>query len=94
MCSGLNVQLEGPSKISLYVYDNNTFIVESFLDTETIVKAVTPQSFNTLTDLNTDDIIKGESRKPGFSYIEKNVGAKNVYTFSLKPHSYRVFKML
>src|SRR5206468_7888764 len=28
----MNVQIEGPSKISLYVYDNNTFIAESFSD--------------------------------------------------------------
>ncbi len=93
LCAQLNVQIEGPSKISLYVYDNNTFIVESFLDTETIVKAVTPQSFNTITDINSGDIIKGEIRKPGVSYIEKNSAEKNVYTFTIKPHSFRVFKM-
>jgi hypothetical protein len=43
--------------------------------------------------MNSGDIIKGEIRKPGFSYIEKNKGSKNVYTFTIKPHSFRVFKM-
>ncbi len=89
--SKLNVQIEGPSKISLYVYDNNTFIAESFLDTETIVKIVTPTSFSTITDVNSGTVINGELRKPGFSYTEKNLSAKNVYTFTLKPHSFRVF---
>jgi len=93
LCGNLNIQIEGPSKISLYVYDNNTFIVKSFLDTETIVKAITPQAFNTIIDINTNELIKGELRKPGFSYVEKNLGAKNVYTFTLKPHSFKVFKM-
>jgi hypothetical protein len=93
LCKQLNVQIEGSSKISLYVYDNNTCIVESFLDTETIAKIVTPSSFNTITDLNTNQVINGELRKPGFSYIERNTGSKNVYTFTLKPHSFRVFKM-
>jgi len=93
LCAQLNVQIEGSSKISSYVYDNNTFIVESFLDKETVVKAVTPQSVNTITDINTGDIVKGEIRKPGFSYIEKNSGSKNVFTFALKPHSFRVFKV-
>jgi hypothetical protein len=93
LCKQLNVQIEGSSKISLYAYDNNTFIVESFLDTETIAKIVTPSSFDTITDLNTNQVINGELRKPGFSYIEKNAGSKNVYTFTLKPHSFRVFKM-
>ncbi len=93
LCGQLSVQIEGPSKISLYVYDNNTFIVESFLDTETMVKVVTPNSFNVITDINTNQVINGELRKPGFSYIEKNTGSKNVYTFTVKPHSFRVFKM-
>ncbi len=93
LCSQLKVQIEGPSKISLYVYDNNTFIVESFLDTEQIAKAVTPPTFNAITDFNTNEEIRGESRKPGFSYIEKNQTAKNVYSFTIKPHSFRIFRM-
>lgn len=93
LCSNLNVQIEGSSKISLYVYDNDTFIVESFLDTETVVKTVTSTAFNSITDINSGDIIKGELRKSGFSYIEKSPGSKNVYTFILKPHSFKVFKM-
>jgi outer membrane lipoprotein-sorting protein len=93
LCGKLNVQIEGPSKISLYVYDNNTFIVESFLDKETVVKAVTPSSFTTITDLTNNQVINGELRKPGFSYIERNSGEKNIYTFTLKPHSFRVFRM-
>jgi hypothetical protein len=89
----LKVQIEGPSNISLYVYDNNTFIVESFLDTETVVKAVTSTSFNSITDITSNQSISGELRKPGFSYTEKNTASKNVYTFTIKPHSFRVFKM-
>ncbi len=42
MSAQLPVHIEGPSGISLYVYDNNTFIAESFLDKETVIKAVTP----------------------------------------------------
>ncbi|HWB27781.1 MAG TPA: hypothetical protein VG738_20045 [Chitinophagaceae bacterium] len=87
----LPVHIEGPSGISLFVYDNNTFIVESFLDKETIVKAVTPASFETITDINSNQAISGELRQPGFSYIEKNMGPKNVYSFTVKPHSFRVF---
>ncbi len=93
LCGTLNVQMEGPSKISLYVYDNNTFIVESFLETEQMIKVVTPPTFNAITDINTNEGIKGEARKAGFSYIEKNQTSKNVYSFTVKPHSFRVFRM-
>lgn len=93
MGAQMNVQIEGPSKISLYVYDNNTFIVESFSDTETVVKAVTSESFNTITDIISKETIGGELRRPGFSFIERSPGSKNIYTFILKPHSFRVFKL-
>jgi hypothetical protein len=93
LCGQMNVQIEAPSKMSLYVYDNNTFIVESFLDAETIVKIVTPSTFSSITDLNSNEVITGETRKPGFSYIDRNQKTKNVYTITVKPHSYRVFKL-
>lgn len=93
MGAQLNVQLEGSSKISLYVYDNNTFIVESFLDKETSVAVASRTQFNTITDLVSGGQLKGELRKPGLSYIEKRRSAKNIYSFTIKPHSYRVFKL-
>ena len=89
----LKVQLEGPSQISLYVYDNNTCIVESFLDKDTEVKIVTPRQFSRVTDLDTHEVFNGEIRKPGFSYIEKGRPERNVYTMMVKPHSFRVLKM-
>jgi hypothetical protein len=93
MGAQMNVQLEGSSKISLYVYDNNTFIVESFLDKETSVSVATPTQFNMITDLVNGQQLKGEIRSPGMSYIEKRRKPKNMYSFIIKPHSYRVFKM-
>ncbi|PWU02628.1 MAG: hypothetical protein C5B52_04980 [Bacteroidetes bacterium] len=93
LSSGLNIQIEGPGKISLFLYDNNTFIVESFLDTETIVKIVTPVSSHSITDINSSEQFNGELRKPGFSYIERNSGSRNVFSVTVKPHSFRVFKI-
>ncbi|PWT74250.1 MAG: hypothetical protein C5B59_11550 [Bacteroidetes bacterium] len=89
----LPVQLEGPSQVSLFVYDNNTCIVESFQDKEVEVKLVTPKRFTTVTDLGNHQIFKGEIRKPGFSYIEKNLEEKNAFSIVVKPHSFRVFRM-
>jgi len=93
LCSQLKVQVEGSSKISLYVYDNNTFIVESFLDQETAVKIVTSTQFNRITDLNSSQVFNAETRMPRMSYIEKSRGPKSVYSITVKPHSFRVFKM-
>jgi len=93
MCAQLPVQIEGPSNISLYVYDNNTFIAESFLDKETSINIVTPVQYNKITDLGNNQQFTGELRKAGLSYIEKNRKDKHVYSITIKPHSFRVFKM-
>lgn len=93
MGAQLPVQIEGPSGISLYVYDNNTFIAESFLDKETAINIVTSTAHNKITDISSGQQFIGELRKPGMSYIEKNSKEKNVYSITIKPHSFRVFKM-
>ncbi|HEX5155106.1 MAG TPA: hypothetical protein VFW07_26865 [Parafilimonas sp.] len=93
LCAQLKVQIEGAPKISLYTYDNNSFIVESFLDKEVAVKVVTSTQFNKITDLNSSQVFNAEMRTPRMSYIEKNRGPKNVYSITVKPHSFRVFKM-
>jgi len=66
----------------LHVYDNNTFIAESFLDKETAINIVT-----------TGQQFIGELRKPGLSYVEKNRKEKNIFGITIKPHSFRVFYM-
>ncbi|HEX5025757.1 MAG TPA: hypothetical protein VFV68_10815 [Agriterribacter sp.] len=89
----LNVQVEGESQVSLFAYDNNTFIVESFLDKETEVNILTPGQLNKIRDLNTNETYTGNLRKPSRSYTEKNMLEKNVYPIAIKPHSFRVFKI-
>lgn len=93
MSAQLPVQIEGPSGISLYVYDNNTFIAESFLDKETAINIVTSTRHNKLTDITSGQQFIGKLRKPGMSYTEKNRKEKNIYSVIIKPHSFRVFKM-
>jgi hypothetical protein len=87
----MNVQLEGPGNISIYVYDNNTCIVESFLDTATDVSLVTATPYKTLTDLVSNEKQPGTIRKALIGWGKPTVD-KNVFSFTLKPHSYRVFK--
>lgn len=93
MCKQLNVQMEGPSQISLYVYDNNTCVVESFLDKETEVKLVTSRQFHQITDLGSRETLHGGLRTPGLSYIEKNLQEKYIFPLVIKPHSFRVFRL-
>lgn len=87
----LEPRIEGPSKISLFVYDNNTLIVESFLPTETKVRVFTGTGKSKLTDLVSGETVessgKSTSRIWGRDAVEKSY-----FDIVLKPHSYRVFK--
>jgi hypothetical protein len=87
----MNIQLEGPGNVSIFIYDNNTCIVESFLDKPVDAGLVTAGPFKTLTDINTNEKIPGTVRKSmrGFGQATPE---KNAFVFTLKPHSYRVFK--
>ncbi len=92
LCGGLDISVEGPANISLYLYDNNTFIVESFLDEEAQVKIVTSNRFNSITDLSTNQVVKGESVLKTRNYSRNNNPVNNTYGIFLKPHSFRIFK--
>lgn len=90
--SKMKVTMEGPGKISLFVYDNNTCIVESFLDTATTAKIVTAKPYKTLTEITTGEKLTGIERPAQTRWnLPKNNGA-NVFSISLMPHSFRVFK--
>jgi len=90
--SQMNVTMEGPGKVSLFVYDNNTCVVESFLPKETKVNIVTKKPYSTLTDLISSKKIPGTDREPQRSWIEPKNNGSHVFPIKLKPHSYRVFK--
>lgn len=89
--SQMKVQIEGPANISLYVYDNNTCIVESFLPQATEIKIVTSREYKKLTDLQTNESVTGTARNPQRSWFQPKNDGTNVFSITLKPHSFRVF---
>jgi len=87
----LKFRIEGPSMVSLFVYDNNTLIVESFLPEETKVKVIAGSGITKLTDMvsgavmasggKTASMVWGRDRSEGSSF-----------EITLKPHSFVVLK--
>lgn len=86
----LNFRIEGPSGISLFVYDNGTFIAESFLDEPVKIKVIATKPLSQLNDLLSNENISGTtvagSRVWGRDRIECSA-----FEITIKPHSYRVF---
>src|SRR5512133_1992697 len=56
---GMNVRLEGPSLVSLFLYDNGTFIIESFLSEPVKVKVVSTGTGGSIEDLLSGETVTG-----------------------------------
>jgi hypothetical protein len=90
---GLNLRLEGPSMVSMFLYDNGTFIVESFLPEPVKVKVITSGTATSIEDLLSEETIKGTAVQ---AFMGRNRPAEPEHSFeiTIKPHSYRVFRII
>ena len=89
----LDFRIDAPAKVSLFLYDNGTFIVESFLDEPVTIRINAKEGIDRITDMLSGAVI---DRQPAqavspmmrrFRPDDKN----NVFSVTLMPHSYRVF---
>ena len=80
------VYLDAPAKIALFVYDNDTFIVHSFLDESADIGLVLDSRFTQLKDLLSDEVLSSTDKAQDDN--------KNRFSLTIKPHSFRVFRAL
>jgi hypothetical protein len=92
LTTDLSFRIEAPPKVSLFVYDNNTFIVESFLPEETKVRIVSGTGTGKLVDILTGEQKDSDGKTSSMMWGRKPE-EKKYFDITLKPHSYRVFKM-
>jgi aryl-phospho-beta-D-glucosidase BglC (GH1 family) len=78
---GLPVRLQGESQVSLFAYDNDTYVVHSFLDRMGSVELAVDGRDATLVDLQTGALQSGQPRRDA-----------TVFPIFLEPHSYRAFE--
>jgi hypothetical protein len=86
------VQLEGPSQVCLFAYNNGTFIVESFLPETVKVKVVVKKATKAITDLTSKEIITGFSRKEPKMW-RMPTGDITTFEVTIPAHSFRGFKI-
>lgn len=89
------LRLEGPSKVSLFVYDNDTFIVESFLPEEVSVNIVAGKKWNKIKDILSGEDLTGKPVQTNMwdRPIKDQSSQSNKFEITIKPHSYRVFSV-
>ncbi len=88
------VRVESPGDVSLFAYDNNTFIVESFLPEIVDIRVSLDPRFSRLRDLITGQELSGQAgggTAGGFGGFGTGGGNRVMYPIQIKPHSYRVF---
>jgi hypothetical protein len=83
LSNDLELALEAPANIGLFVYENDRFVVESFLPYHQDISIVTRRPVLQIEDLETGESIKGEKS-----------GNSTCFSISLKPGTYRGFKII
>ena len=90
--SALPVKLEAPGKVSLFVYDNGTFIVHNFRD-EPVNAGVTLRAGAAgLTDLQSGEKVAVTERTE-LARFSAPANSVAVATFRLAPHSFRALQI-
>ena len=88
------VRLDGPNQVSLFAYDNHTFVVESYLDHPVAVTVSTIDGVTNIKNLDSGDTIAGKPSPPqrgfGGRILQTGVNRMN-FQISLQPHSYAAF---
>ncbi len=88
---GFPIRLDGPGQVALFAYDNNTFIVESYLPGETDVKVSLTGKFMHLKNLVTGEVINGQAPAQGGGRWRDAMESRVSFNVHLPPHSYAVF---
>ena len=85
--------LEGPAEVSLFVYDNSSFVVESFLDEPVTVRVAVDPSVTEVTDVASGEKIEG-SKRVAPSFRGRTFGRDLfVIELDIRPHSFRAVTM-
>jgi len=85
-----NVRIEGPAQVSLFYYDNGTFLVESFLNEPVTIKIIARDPITTLSDLLNGESVQGDVRPVPF--FSRQTTPERSFDITIKPHSFRAFQ--
>jgi hypothetical protein len=90
------VWVDAPAKVSLFAYDNHTFIVQSFLPRETTATVSLSSDLKQLRDVITGEELTALPPPPppttALARRIEPIAPRSMFTLSIKPHSYRVFE--
>jgi hypothetical protein len=91
---GFPVQIDAPSQVSLFAYDNHSLVVESFLDAPAKVKVTALGSFTKLRNAATGEVVEATpeaaaSLPPWMRPLP--IGPHSQFVIEVAPHSFAAF---
>ena len=89
MSQDMDLYMEGPAKVSLFMYDNKTLIVENFNDEPVNIKLVGDTKFKKFTNLEDGTVVNANQEDILIKYTRKPMSK---FAMTVKPHSYMAFK--
>ena len=86
-------RMEGPNKVSLFAYDNRTFVVESYLDHAATVTVSIADGIAKIVNMESGESIAGEAPAPrrGPGGRQSTSPARMNFSITIQPHSYAAF---
>ena len=88
----LDVMLDARGQVRVFIYDNQTLIVESFLDEETEIGLVTNKDIDAMQEIQTNlDLPVSEIPASG-GFGSPRLPPRNRFSLTLKPHSFTVIR--
>lgn len=92
IANDLDVYLDGPAQVTMFMYDNNTVVVESFLDEPVELGLVTDKNITEIRDLQSGTQLSQQTLPPRGGFGSPRIGQRNRFEFTLAPHTFRVFR--
>ena len=82
------VWMDAPAKVSLFAYDNRTFVVESYLDTAAPVTISVESAATKLRNVATGEVIEGQ---PVTGFHRRGTPPRNQFKLDVPAHSFMAF---
>jgi len=92
LTSKMPVMLDGPGLTSLFVYDNNTAIIESFANVDVQVNLRAGADIQTVKNIQTGEVISGKKMQISQGRNKPSL-EKEVFELKIKPHSFVALKL-
>jgi len=87
----LPLRVDAPAEVSVFLYDNDTFVVESFRDEAIRAKVVLSPGASAIRDLESGETFSGETVPEGSGWFRPPDAGKVVIQVDVPPHSFRAF---